>query len=78
MLFQIYLSLYYIVVCSLNMVQSSPSLLLHYHYRYNDFVRSALINYCAHTSQDIALRYNYGSANIQVGARSAIALKYVP
>ncbi|XP_078331975.1 uncharacterized protein LOC144625336 isoform X3 [Crassostrea virginica] len=35
---------------------------------YNDFVRSALINYCAHTSQDIALRYNYGSANIQIAS----------
>lgn len=33
---------------------------------YQDYVRSLLINYCSMTSQDIALRYLFGKANIQV------------
>ncbi|XP_069103806.1 uncharacterized protein [Argopecten irradians] len=33
---------------------------------YNDFVRHCIINHCSATSQDIAMRYLYGRANIQV------------
>eukprot|EP00105_Crassostrea_gigas_P029744 XP_011451771.1 PREDICTED: uncharacterized protein LOC105345344 [Crassostrea gigas] len=35
---------------------------------YQDYVRSLLINYCSMTSEDIALRYLFGKANIQVAA----------
>lgn len=33
---------------------------------YTDFVRNVMVNYCAHTSQDLALRYIFPPANLQV------------
>ncbi|XP_021362744.1 uncharacterized protein LOC110456373 [Mizuhopecten yessoensis] len=35
---------------------------------YNDFVRNCIINHCSATSQDVAMRYLYRRANIQVAA----------
>jgi len=31
---------------------------------YNDFVRSAVVNYCSTTGQDLAIRYLYGKADL--------------
>ena len=36
---------------------------------YNDHVRNTLVNYCCTSSIDLALRYNYGKADIQSAGR---------
>ena len=33
---------------------------------YTDFVRNAMVNYCANTSEDLALRYIFPRAVLQV------------
>lgn len=33
---------------------------------YTDYVRNVIVNYCAHTSQDLAFRYIFPRANFQV------------
>ncbi|MES1923339.1 hypothetical protein MHBO_004900 [Bonamia ostreae] len=33
---------------------------------YTYFVRNVMVNYCAHTSQGLALRYIFPPANLQV------------
>lgn len=33
---------------------------------YTDLVRNVIVNYCAHTSQDLAFRYIFPRANFQI------------
>ena len=33
---------------------------------YTDFVRNAMVNYCANTSEDLAFRYIFPRADLQV------------
>lgn len=33
---------------------------------YTDLVRNVIVNYCAHTSQDLAFRYIFPQANFQI------------
>lgn len=42
---------------------------------YNDLVRNSIVNYCARTGQDLAMRYIYPKADLQTAVQDHFYLK---